>query len=87
MMMMINIWISGGRCIFVRLSLALTSSPKCQSSHKLAKRGLNADKADSPSFSFTLLNAVYSHLLMSNVRASTDRVSAQSHYTISTYLC
>lgn len=38
--MMINIWISGGRCIFVCLFLALTSSPKWQSSRKLEKRGL-----------------------------------------------
>lgn len=40
--MMINIWISGGRCIFVCLFLASALSPKRQSSHKLQRSDLNA---------------------------------------------
>ncbi len=40
--MMINIWISGGRCIFVCLFLASALSPKRQSSHKLQRRDPNA---------------------------------------------
>lgn len=39
--MMINIWIGGGRCIFVCLFLASSLSPKRQSRRKPQRRGLN----------------------------------------------
>lgn len=65
--MMINIWISGGRCIFVCLFLASALSPKCQSSHKLQRRGLNtywclAVRQGRQSFALAVIAECYIHL-------------------------